>query len=276
MERFEMELRFAFPGGKIKTLTFSYDDGVVHDKRLIEIFNKHGIKGTFHLNSACTGTNKIPHSEYGTVYAGHEISCHGKEHPLLEQIPQMSLVEDMLEDRRNLESIAGYPVYGMSYPFGTYDSNVIRTLRSLGIVYARTTKSTGRFLLPDDFLEWHPTCHHKDNIEELGKRFLNWNWGLGLMYVWGHSYEFDNDSNWHIIENFCAQMAGNDMIWYATNIEIYEYIMAMRRLIVSADGSIVRNPSAVSVWVSAAGKVTEIPSGATVRLSCSPAFALVT
>ena len=40
-----------FPEGRTKALTMSYDDGRTHDRRLIEIFNKYGIKGTFHLNS---------------------------------------------------------------------------------------------------------------------------------------------------------------------------------------------------------------------------------
>ena len=29
----------------------SYDDGKIFDRKLIEIFNKYGIKGTFHLNT---------------------------------------------------------------------------------------------------------------------------------------------------------------------------------------------------------------------------------
>ena len=33
--------------GKMKALTFSYDDGVTQDARLIEIFNKYGLKATF-------------------------------------------------------------------------------------------------------------------------------------------------------------------------------------------------------------------------------------
>ena len=37
--------------GKIKVLTLSYDDGVVQDIRLIKIMNKHGLKGTFNINS---------------------------------------------------------------------------------------------------------------------------------------------------------------------------------------------------------------------------------
>ena len=44
----------AFPGGKHKVLTLSYDDGKVQDRRLVKIFNKYGIKATFNLNSGLT------------------------------------------------------------------------------------------------------------------------------------------------------------------------------------------------------------------------------
>lgn len=37
--------------GKSKVLTLSYDDGVVQDIRLIQILDRHGIKGTFNINS---------------------------------------------------------------------------------------------------------------------------------------------------------------------------------------------------------------------------------
>ena len=47
-----MNVKFdLFPEGKTKALTMSYDDGQIFDRRLISIFNKYGIKGTFHLNS---------------------------------------------------------------------------------------------------------------------------------------------------------------------------------------------------------------------------------
>ena len=42
-------------GGKNKALTFSYDDGVTQDVRLIEIFNKYGLRATFNLNSGLLG-----------------------------------------------------------------------------------------------------------------------------------------------------------------------------------------------------------------------------
>lgn len=174
----------------------------------------------------------------------------------------------MLDDRKILEQATGKIINGMAYPFGTYDSGVVRVLRSLGIVYSRTVRSTGNFSLPDDFLEWHPTCHHRENIAELGKKFLSGGYPLSLFYVWGHSYEFDRQDNWNIMEDFCAQMAGQDNIWYAANMEIYEYIAALRSLVTSADGRIVRNPSALSVWIRTAdGRALEVKSGQILAIS---------
>ena len=44
-------------------------------------------------------------------------------------------------------------------------------------------------------------------------------------------------------------MAGNDKVWYATNGEIREYVEAYHRLIFTADGKTVYNPSAIPVYL---------------------------
>ena len=44
--------------------------------------------------------------------------------------------------------------------------------------------------------------------------------------MWGHSYEFENNNNWVILKNFCKTAGGREDIWYATNIEICDYISA--------------------------------------------------
>ncbi len=36
--------------GKMKAVTFSYDDAVTQDQRLIEMFDKYGLKCTFNVN----------------------------------------------------------------------------------------------------------------------------------------------------------------------------------------------------------------------------------
>lgn len=247
-------IRFLFPEGKPKVLTLSYDDGNIADRRLAGIFNKYKIKGTFHLNAGTLDTgNTISASEVAELFHGHEISCHSFTHPFLERISRTEVVREMLDDRLALEELAGYPVRGMSYPFGTYSREVIETLKSLNIVYARTVQSSGNFMLPDDFMEWHPTCHHKGNLLELAAQFKKVPYSFSVFYVWGHSYEFDRDGNWNLIEDFCASIAGDETIWYATNIEIYDYVTALKRLEFSADSSLVKNPNSMPVWLNVNG-----------------------
>lgn len=259
-----------FPEGKYKVLTLSYDDGVNADRKLIGLLNRHGIKGTFHLNSGLfAAKNRIPGDEIAALYSGHEISAHTLNHPTIARCPKEQIVHEIVEDRKGLEILAGYPVRGMSYPNGSYNSMIKEMLPHLGIEYARVTQSTGGFAMPDDWLEWRPTCHHKQNLLGLTDTFLESHKSqyLYMMYVWGHSYEFDNDDNWDLIETFCERAGGRDDIWYATNIEIYDYVQTFRRLQFSASRSFVYNPSAKPVWLSANGSIVEVGGGAQVSLT---------
>ena len=81
--------------GKRKAVTFSYDDGVTQDIRLIELMNKYGLKSTFNLNSELLGKRgildrenqriahyKIHPEDVRYVYDGHEVAVHTLTHPL--------------------------------------------------------------------------------------------------------------------------------------------------------------------------------------------------
>ena len=85
-----------------------------------------------------------------------------------------------------------------------------------------------------------------------------------LFYLWGHSYEFNDDDNWQIIEEFAQYIGGREEIWYATNGEIYEYVQAFNRLQFSANGNLIHNPSAIDVYLCHRGKNVLVPAGKTV------------
>ena len=168
-----------------------------------------------------------------------------------------------------LESAAGYPVRGMSYPYGEYNAGVISLFRSLGMEYSRTTRATGGFGLPEDFMQWHPTCHHRAELMSKLETFKNPPRripNLMLFYVWGHSFEFNNDNNWDLIEEFCKTVSGQPDVWYATNIDIYYYVTAMRALVFSCDNSLVYNPSAIDVWIGVDGQAVKVSAGSSVKL----------
>lgn len=265
-----MQILKCFPGGKFKALTMSYDDGKTADRKLIEIFNRHGIKGTFHLNSGLLERDeRIKAHEIRELYQGHEVSAHTLTHPTIARCPKEQIVQELLEDRMRLEDIVGYPVRGLSYPNGSHDPIVRRILPCLGFEYARVVETTNSFGLPEDFFQWQATCHHNRNLLELGQRFVNLHKKqyLYLMYVWGHSYEFDNDQNWNLMEDFCKLVGNRDDIWYATNIEIVDYLNAWNQLKFAASMKFVYNPSVQSVWLSVGGKIMEIKGGEQVNLT---------
>ena len=249
-------MRFVYPEGKSKALTFSYDDGQIHDRKLVEIMNRHGMRGTFHLNSGKLAPDRnhtvfVAAEEVAELYAGHEVAVHGVQHRNLPTLTKNQVVNEVLEDRRALEKLTGGMVQGMSYAFGNYSEEIIVILRSLGVKYSRTVNSTNGFFPPTDFMAWHPTCHHNGRLMELGQNFLSVPGyvELPLMYVWGHSFEFAGNNDWNVIEEFAELMEGKEDIWYATNGEICDYILAVRSQEFSGDGLTMKNPTATDVWL---------------------------
>ena len=259
-----------FPGGKHKALTLSYDDGRTEDYRLVEILDRWGLRGTFNLNAGLRDDpRRIPVTEYGALYRNHEIACHTYTHPTLARCPIEQTARQILEDRAALEQITGKPVRGLAYPNGSFNRKIMELLPMLGIRYARVVPTTGGFQLPEDFRAWSGTCHHNDRLLERGREFLGLfkTQYLYLMYVWGHSYEFTTCDNWSVMEDFCAMMGGQQDIWYATNIEIADYMDASERLQFTAAGDRVYNPSACPVWLEVNGRHLEIAGGALAVLS---------
>ena len=267
-----MTVRFHYyPGGKTKALTMSYDDGQWQDRRLVEMFNKYGIKGTFHLNSANFSKSYcVQKEEVATLYKGHEVSCHMKTHPWADRIPDIEVIHEILEDRKALEEACGYVVRGMSYPFGKFNPRSIKLLRDCGMEYSRTVIPAGDgFSMPEDFMLWHPTCHHKADIFQKLDKLLHDPWKpFALLYVWGHSFEFAKEEDWERIEQFCKEASEHaDEIWFATNIEICDYVNALYQLRFSADRTVVYNPTVIDLWIAVDDKPVKIPAGETVKLA---------
>lgn len=272
-----------FPGGRLKALTLSYDDGVEQDIRLIEIMKAHGLKGTFNINSesyAPEGTiwpeghihRRMSRSQAFQVYSqsGMEVAVHTATHPPLDHLPANLCTSEILRDRENLEKEYGVIVRGSAYPYGTYNDSVVASLIQCGIVYARTTKSTEKFNLPADWLRLPATCHHKNpRLMELAKEFVESadERTPKLFYLWGHSYEFDEKNNWNVIEEFAEYIGDREDIWYATNIEIYDYIAAYSQLVFSMDHKKVYNPTATELFFKIDKKVFSVRPGEMIALS---------
>lgn len=270
-----------FPGGRHKALTLSYDDGTWEDIRLVDQMVQYGLKGTFNINSGLYPSEdrksiRMPLHRALELYqpAGMEVALHSLTHSILSCLPENICTYEILQDRLNHERDYDCIVRGMAYPEGTISASdsVVSSLRQCGIAYARTTVSTERFDIPADWLRLPATCHHKNpRLMELAERFVKdpFERSPGLFYLWGHSREFAMDlpnNNWGILERFSQYMGGRDDIWYATNIEIFDYVHAYKQLIFSADGTKVWNPTSMQVWIKADGALRTVAPGETIRL----------
>ena len=272
-----------FPGFKLKAVTLSYDDGVRQDKRLISIMQKYGLKGTFNI-SAGIFSDKNEGKEKGRmskqealglyIPSGMEVAIHGYRHFSLASIATNLAINDIVSDRKELENLFGRVITGMAYANGSYSEEIIELLHKVGIRWARLAGESERFDLPTNWLAWQGTCHHDNpRLMDLAKEFVEqkehwyyWNRELKIFYLWGHSYEFDDHNNWERIEAFAEYMGGRNDIWYATNGEIFEYLQACDRLEFSMDGSFVKNPSGIDVYLDYLGRKCIIPAGKTVRM----------
>lgn len=227
--------------GKMKAVTFSYDDGVTQDIRLIELLNKYGLKATFNLNSELLGLsgelvregqrvshNKVKAEEVERIYKGHEVAAHTLTHPFLPDIEdENEIIRQVEQDRKNLSELVGYNVCGMAYPCGgqNNDDRVAGIIKNnTGILYSRTITSTYSFDLQDNLHRFNPSVYHimeEDKLFELGEKFISLNPDKPqIYYIWGHSYEFDIANTWDRFEEFCKMISNRDDIFYGTNKDI--------------------------------------------------------
>lgn len=271
-----------YPGGKAKALTLSYDDGVEQDIRLLNIMDRYGLKGTFNVNSGLYSPEGTEHPAgkihrrmtYNQVTelflnSGHEVAVHTLTHPFLSRLPKDRVIYEVMKDRENLEKQFGTIARGMAYPYGDTSDHVVEALKDCGIAYARTTVSTHSFAIPSDWLRLPATCHHRSpELRKLATNFIKEQniRDPYLFFVWGHSYEFESNDNWHSIGDFAETVGNRDDVWYATNMEIFEYVQDYNRLIFSIDGKRIKNPTGRKLWFEISGNLMSIEAGKTVEV----------
>ena len=226
-----------FPNNKHKAITFSFDDGVTQDRRLIKLLDKYNLKCTFNLNSLSLGKegkvkwqqwtaphNKVEIDEVKTLYANHEVAVHTSHHPDLTKLSKEKIIKEVEDDRKFLENLVGYRIIGMAYPFGTVNDFVVKTIKeNTPILYSRNIWATYNFDLQSNLLDFRPTVHclDFDHLFNLADEFLNYDGNEDkIFYIWGHAYEFDFENTWDKFETFLKLISNKEDIFYGTNKEV--------------------------------------------------------
>ena len=276
-----------FPHGKEKAVTLSYDDGSELDIRLLNIVNKYNMKCTFNLVGNMVekgmGLSKDFIKE-SIIGKGHEIANHGFDHRALDSVRSIEGIQDTLNSRLVLEREFNTIIRGMAFPDNCINrflkpdiyQKVKNYLKELDIAYVRSAGADNdKFELPEDWYCWMPTAHHTNpQVMEYIDKFLSLNVSElyissrrpRLFYLWGHSFEYENDNNWELLEAICEKLSGKDNIWYATNMEIYNYVEAYNSLIYSADGTVIYNPTLYTIWFDIDKTLYSIKPGETLFL----------
>ena len=225
---------------KKKAITFSYDDGVVQDIRLIELLNKYGLKCTFNLNSELLSKKgmliregkRIAHYKIHTedvkhIYEGHEVAVHTLTHPNLTQCDDKEIIRQVEADRLNLSELVEYEVVGMAYPCGgvNNDDRVAGIIKkNTGVKYSRTITTNNCFDLQENLYRFNPTAYHLDfeKMMQLGREFVEFKpKDPKVFYIWGHSYEMDYGADyWVKLEEFFKLISNKEDIFYGTNKEV--------------------------------------------------------
>lgn len=216
--------------GKMKAVTFGFDDGLITDIKLVDLFNRYGLKSTFFLNSEMfgpqeAGIDRINPDQVKALYAGHEVGAHTLTHPNLTKVYCEEVIHQVEQDRLNLEKLVGQPVVGMAYPDGGVNNNeYVASLidKFTGIQYCRTIVSSHSFTSQENLHRFNPTVYvvEYEKMVQMVDQFLTMEATEPVyLYIWGHSSEI-NDIGYDKFEAICKKLAGHDDIFYGTNSQV--------------------------------------------------------
>ena len=262
-ESFAADWLFTYPGGRLKAVTFSYDDGVIEDRELVKIFNSYNIKATFNVSLGRAVKRPavfIQPQEMKELYKNHEIASHGFMHKTMTKQSDKALEAEIADNQKAIAELMGSAPPGFAYPYGCYTTQespdrIFKALKRHNLRYARICKRKKDFDLPLNWLAWTPNGHHKMG-NSVCKRYLKFKpQKMSVCYIWGHSYEFVRPAPcWEIIENICKTIANKPDIWYATNWEIARYVQACEAAEKASKYPEIVNPTDVTLHLRIDGK----------------------
>lgn len=109
---------------------------------------------------------------------------------------------------------------------------------------------------------WNPTISHRDpKLFETLDIFVHTEQELPVFYLWGHSYEFENQNNWEIIEKFAKMISEDNSIAFLCNLDVVEYLQAMKKVEITEQTIV--NPTDKSLWFDVDGKTIEVQANST-------------
>ncbi|NLO49295.1 MAG: polysaccharide deacetylase family protein [Clostridiales bacterium] len=117
---------------KVVSLSFDAAWGNEDTQKLIDIFERFGIKVTFFLVG--NWVDKYPESVKALSDAGHEVMNHSNTHAHFNRLGSNEIIKDINACNDKIEAITGVRPTLFRPPYGEYDDNVIRTINAMGML----------------------------------------------------------------------------------------------------------------------------------------------
>jgi len=254
-----------YPQGLMRAYCASFDDGrLEYDSYILDTLRKRHLTATFVINTLHPQSQQA--MQHPEAYAGFEVASHGAHHKGLQGMPLDVARSEIATDIQNIKERFNQKVEGFAYPYGSIPddpSQVEKIMTELGIIYARGTRATGRYLPPENFLRWDPDAPMGSDFPKHWDKFLQQpaNDEVRVLMHFGHAVDFYrgdiSKENW---EKTLDRIAADKSIWNPTMQEFAHYIIALRGLEVSANG--IDNKSDIDLWVEIGNSPVQIKANA--------------
>ena len=217
----------------MKYFIFSIDDGTIYDKKVIDIFNRYQVKGTFNLNSGLEDfvwylgempIRRLNLSENASLYDGHEVTSHSLTHPHMTQCSGEHIVYEVGEDVTRLEKIFHRPVEVFAFPFHDSDERVINIIKHIhNIKVIRLSDEDTSYRFPNDLYHVKITSLEINDALRQLDNFIN-DPNAELFTFVSHAYDFEVNQTYDKLEELCQKVITNKNIKNITMSELTKKI----------------------------------------------------
>ena len=210
----------------MKYVIISIDDGTIYDKKVIEVLNRHKIKGTFNLNSGLNDfvwykgdrpVRRFILQDNVDVYNGHEVASHSLTHPHLTDLDNDQIAFEVGVDKENLEKTFNRPITSFAFPFHDFEERVLNRIKEInGFSAIRLSIFDKTFKFPEDPYHIKITSLDIHETQELFPKFLEDKDAELYVFV-AHSYDIEFDNTYDLLDKFCEMIEKSDAISIYTN-----------------------------------------------------------
>jgi peptidoglycan/xylan/chitin deacetylase (PgdA/CDA1 family) len=220
-------------------VTTSWDDGHPLDFRVAELLDRHRIPGTFYIPRECEGREVIAGPGIRALSQNFEAGAHTIRHHPLPALSATEAAEEIGGSRRYIEDASGRECRVFAPPGGYFRREHLAMAARAGLRGFRTAellncgppqRQSGLTVIPTTLQLYSHTaasyCRNAlkrlrpgnlvtfmrhaagGNLERTFTSLLgNTIARGGVLHLWGHSWEIEEQGDWHVLEFMLARIA---------------------------------------------------------------------